>query len=145
MQDITINLVGNLVADPQIRIVGSGAAVTSFRVGVTPRHRNSDTGQWQDGTAMFMSVSAWRHLAENVVASLHRGDRVFVTGRLRQRAYTTQAGEERVVWEVDADMVAADFNRHTATLAKPERRSTTAPSSEPKLTVTEPSEAAQAA
>lgn len=122
MQDITIELVGNLVADPQLRVVGSGAAVCSFRVGVTPRHRNTETGQWQDGNSMFLGVSAWRHLAENVAASLRRGDRVFVHGRLRQRAYTTQAGEDRVVFEVDADMIAPDLNRHTATLAKPDRR-----------------------
>lgn len=113
---------GNLVADPQLRIVASGAPVCSFRIGVTPRHRDKDTGNWVDGTAMFLSVSAWRGLAENAHASLHKGDRVVVHGRMRQRAFTTQAGEERVVWEVDADLVAPDLNRHTAVLAKPDRR-----------------------
>ncbi len=122
MQEFTTTVVGNLVADPQLRIVGSGAAVCSFRIGVTPRHRERDTGQWVDGTSMFLSVSAWRTLAENAHESLHKGDRVVVVGRIRQRSYTTQAGEERVVWEVDADLVAPDLTRHTAVLARPPRR-----------------------
>lgn len=113
---------GNLVADPQLRIVASGAPVCSFRIGVTPRHRDKDSGQWVDGTSMFLSVSAWRGLAENVHASLHKGDRVVVHGRMRQRSFTTQAGEERVVSEIDADFVGPDLNRHTAVLAKPDRR-----------------------
>ena len=122
MQEFTTTVIGNLVADPQLRIVGSGVAVCSFRLGVTPRHRERDTGQWVDGTSMFLSISAWRSLAENAHASLHRGDRVVVIGRMRQRSYTTQMGEERVVWEVDADLVAPDLSRHTAVLAKPPRR-----------------------
>ena len=131
MHDLTVQMVGNLVADPQIRLVGSGAAVASFRVGVTPRHRNRDTGQWQDGASMFLSVSVWRGLAENVVATLHRGDRVFISGRLRQRAYTTQLGESRLVWEVDADLVAPDLSRHAGVLTKPDRRtSASAPAAE---------------
>jgi single-strand DNA-binding protein len=120
MQEFSTTVIGNLVADPQIRIVPSGAPVCSFRIGVTPRHKDA-TGQWVDGTSMFLSVSAWRALAENSHASLHKGDRVVVIGRLRQRAYTTQLGEERVVWEVDADMVAPDLSRHTAALARPAR------------------------
>lgn len=124
MQEFTTTVVGNLTADPQLRIVGSGAPVCSFRIGVTPRHRAKETGEWVDGTSMFLSVSAWRTLAENAHTSLHKGDRVVVIGRMRQRAYTTQLGEERVVWEVDADLVAPDLSRHTALLARPPRRET---------------------
>jgi single-strand DNA-binding protein len=121
MQDSSITVTGNLVADPQLRIVASGAPVCSFRIGVTPRHKDG-TGQWVDGTSMFLSVSCWRTLAENAHVTLHRGDRVLVIGRPRQRAYTTQLGEERVVWEIDADVVAPDLSRHTAVLSRPHRR-----------------------
>jgi single-strand DNA-binding protein len=124
MQDFTTTVVGNLVADPQLRTLASGATVCSFRLGVTPRHRDSSTGQWVDGTSMFLSVSAWRALAENTGASLHKGDRVVIVGRVRQRSYTTARGEERTVWEVDADLVAADLSRHTAVLSKAPRRGT---------------------
>lgn len=130
MPDFTTLVTGNLVADPQLRIVASGAPVCSFRIGVTPRHRDTSSGQWVDGTSMFLSVSAWRALGENAHASLHKGDRVVVHGRIRQRAFTTQAGEERVVWEVDADLVAPDLNRHAAILTKPDRRAPAVPQPE---------------
>ncbi|MGH3745058.1 MAG: single-stranded DNA-binding protein, partial [Mycobacteriales bacterium] len=105
-----------------LRIVASGAPVCSFRIGVTHRQRDRKTGDWVDGESMFLSVSAWRWLGENVHASLHKGDRVVVHGRMRQRTFTTQAGEERMVSEIDADFVGPDLNRHTAVLAKPDRR-----------------------
>ena len=122
MQDFTTLVVGNLTADPQLRVVASGAPVCSFRIGVTPRHRDKDSGSWVDGRSMFLSVSAWRALAENCHATLHKGDRVVVHGRMRERVFTTQAGETRVVWEVDADLVAPDLTRHAAVLRRPDRR-----------------------
>lgn len=122
MQDFTTLVAGNLTADPQLRVVASGAPVCSFRIGVTPRHRDKDTGTWVDGRSMFLSVSAWRALAENCHTTLHKGDRVVVHGRIRERAFTTQTGEDRVIWEVDADLVAPDLNRHAAVLSKPDRR-----------------------
>lgn len=122
MQDSHIEVIGNLVADPTLRVVGSSAAaVANFRIASTPRWRDRETGQWRDGVTTFYNVSAWRGLAENVGASLHRGDRVLVVGRIRERAYVTSAGVERTSLDVDADVVAPDLNRHTAVLAKPNR------------------------
>ena len=93
---------------------------------------------------MFLSVSAWRALAENAHSTLHKGDRVVVIGRLRQRAYTTQLGEERVVWEVDADLVAPDLSRHTAVLARPVRSRTAAAATAPAAETGPPQSAAAA-
>lgn len=137
MQEFTTTVVGNLVADPQLRVVGSGAAVCSFRIGVTPRYRDSKTGDWVDGQSMFLSVSAWRTLAENAQETLHKGDRVVVIGRVRQRAYTTELGEERVVWEVEADVLAPDLCRHTAVLARPPRRAATDSGAQAEVSLSE--------
>lgn len=131
MQESSITLVGNLTADPQLRVIPSGASVCSFRMGCTPRWRNRETGTWQDGQSTFYSVSAWRGLADNIAASLHRGDRVIVIGRLRQRTYTTATGEERLVVEVDADTVAPDLNRHEAIVRKAAREQAPAAQDQP--------------
>lgn len=136
MQDITVTAVGNLTAEPQLRVVGSGAQVCSFRIGITPRHRDRASGEWVDGTSMFLSVSCWRRMAQNAHATLHKGDRVFVTGRLRQRSYTTQLGEERTAWEVDAELVAPDLGRHVASLSKPEWRPAPSGADQPTATAT---------
>ena len=95
--------VGNLVEDPILRFPPSGAALASVRVAVNDRYRDSATGEWWDTDPTFLTVTAWRGLAENLAESLRRGDQVVVTGRLRQRQYETEAGEKRTAYQVEAN------------------------------------------
>ena len=60
-----ITVVGNLTADPEIRTVGNGSSVASFTIASTPRTWNRNTGQFEDGQALFMRCSAWRDMAEH--------------------------------------------------------------------------------
>lgn len=103
--DTNITVVGNMVADPELRFTPSGAAVCNFRMASTPRSFNRQSNQWEDGEAMFLTVNVWRQAAENVAESLSKGMRVIVTGRLKQRSYETREGEKRSVFEVEADEV----------------------------------------
>ena len=64
--DTNITVVGNIVADPELRFTPAGAAVANFRVASTPRRYNSQTNQWEDGEAMFLTCNVWRQAAENV-------------------------------------------------------------------------------
>lgn len=101
--DVQITVVGNLVADPELKYTQSGTAVANFRVASTPRVYRD--GQWVDGEGMFLTCSLWREAAENAVESLSKGMRVIVQGRLRQRSYETREGERRTVFEVEVDEV----------------------------------------
>lgn len=103
--ETNITVVGNIVADPELRFTPSGAAVCNFRMASTPRSFNRQSNQWEDGEAMFLTVNVWRQAAENVAESLSKGMRVIVTGRLKQRSYETREGEKRSVFEVEADEV----------------------------------------
>lgn len=103
--DTPITIVGNVVADPELRFTPSGAAVANFRVASTPRVFNRDTGQYEDGEALFLTCNVWRQAAENVAESLTKGMRVIVNGRLKQRSYQTKEGENRTVFEVEVDEV----------------------------------------
>ncbi len=58
---------------------------------------------------MYLRTSVWRAAAEYAAASLSRGARVIVTGRLRQRSFETTSGEKRTVIELDADEVGASL------------------------------------
>ena len=80
-------IVGNLVEDPEVRFTNTGIAVTNLRVAVTQRIQQD--GQWRDGDTSFFKVNVWRGQAENLADSLGKGDRVMVTGRLRQRSWET--------------------------------------------------------
>ncbi|QGU05786.1 single-stranded DNA-binding protein [Corynebacterium comes] len=103
--DTPITVIGNVVADPELRFTPSGAAVANFRIASTPRVKNRDTGQWEDGEALFLTCNVWRQAAENVAESLSKGMRVIVNGYLKQRSYQTKEGEQRTVYEVEVEEV----------------------------------------
>ena len=112
--DVNITVVGNIVADPELRFTQTGAAVATFRVASTPRRYDSQTNQWVDGEALFLSCNIWRQAAENVAETLTKGMRVIVTGRLRQRSYESREGEKRTVMELEVDEVGPSLRYATA-------------------------------
>ena len=119
--DTPITVVGNLVADPELRFIPSGAAVANFRIASTPRQFNRDTNQWEDGEALFLTCNCWRQMAENVAESLTKGMRVIVNGRLKQRSYQTREGENRTVFEVEVDEVGPSPKYATANVQRTPR------------------------
>jgi single-strand DNA-binding protein len=114
MGDTSITVVGNMVADPELRFTPSGAAVASFRVASTPRFFDKQTNEWRDGDSLFLTCNVWRQYAENVAESLTKGMRVIVTGKLKQRSYETREGEKRTVFEVEVDEVGPALRSATA-------------------------------
>lgn len=112
--DTPITVVGNLVADPELRFTPSGQPVATFRVASTPRVMDRQTNEWKDGDSLFLTCNVWRQAAENVAESLQRGMRVLVTGRLKQRNYETKEGEKRTVYEVEVDDVGPSLRNASA-------------------------------
>ncbi|PZT95417.1 MAG: single-stranded DNA-binding protein [Gordonia sp. (in: high G+C Gram-positive bacteria)] len=121
--DTPITVVGNIVADPELRFTPSGAAVANFRIASTPRRFNSQTNQWEDGEGLFLTCNVWRQAAENVAESLQKGMRVIVNGRLRQRSYETREGEKRTVYEVEVEEVGPSLKYATAKVTRTSRDS----------------------
>jgi single-strand DNA-binding protein len=119
--DTPITVVGNLVADPELRFTASGQPVATFRIASTPRIRDNATNEWKDGDSLFLSCNVWRQAAENVAESLQRGMRVIVTGRLKQRQYETKEGEKRTVYEVEVDEVGPSLRNASAKVARANR------------------------
>lgn len=102
MADNSITLVGNLTKDPELRFTTGGRGVASFGLAVSRRYQVNN--EWQEQTSFF-NVVAWGSLGENAAASLTKGTRVVVTGRLEQRQYETKEGEKRSVVEINADEI----------------------------------------
>jgi single-strand DNA-binding protein len=86
--------IGNVGRDPEERTVNDDVKVCDFSLAV-------DEGK--DESPLWLSVTAWRKLAEQVKAYVHKGDAVLVSGRLSVRAYTDKSGVERTAVEVTAD------------------------------------------
>ena len=102
------SIVGNLVEDPELRFTNNGTPVANLRVAVTQRVQDKD-GSWRDGETSFFKVNVWRGQAEHLADSLAKGDRVMVTGRLRQRSWETPEGDKRSVTELEAEEVGASL------------------------------------
>ncbi len=130
MNETTCTLTGNLTADPELRFTSSGAAVANFTVAATSRTFDKTTNQWRDSEALFLRCTLWRQPAENLTESLHRGDRVIVTGRLRQRSFDTREGDKRTTIELDVDEIGASLKFTTLTLTKTDRVTAQARASE---------------
>ncbi|MDD7941689.1 single-stranded DNA-binding protein [Actinomycetospora lutea] len=124
MNETTLTIVGNLTDAPELRYLPSGAARAGFTVASTPRRFDRQSGEWTDGDALFLRAVAWGALAEHAAESLSRGDRVVVTGRLRQRSFETAEGQRRQVIELEVDEVGVSLRYATA---RPQRMSAVAP------------------
>lgn len=109
-----ITAVGNITADPELRFTPNGAAVASFTVASTPRTFNRQTNEWEDGETLFLRCNVWREAAENVAATLTKGMRVIVQGRLKARSYQDREGNNRTSWELDVDEVGPSLKYATA-------------------------------
>lgn len=119
--ETAITIVGNCVADPELRFTQSGAAVASFTVASTPSRYDKAQEKFVDGEALFLRCNVWRQVAENVAESLVRGARVIVTGRLKQRSFETKEGEKRTVVELDVDEIGPSLRYATAKVNKVSR------------------------
>jgi single-strand DNA-binding protein len=102
MADNSVTLVGNITREPELRFTGGGKGVASFGLAVNRRYQVN--GEWQEKVSFF-NIVAWDTLGENAAASLHKGTRIIVNGRLEQRDYETREGEKRTVVEIVADEI----------------------------------------
>lgn len=107
----TVQLLGNLARDPEVRYTKTGKAVVQFTVATTNEYVNQATGEVKEITA-FINCVAWGKLGESV-GSLHKGSRCFVEGRLQTRSYETQEGQKRYVTEVIANFVGQSLQEAT--------------------------------
>ena len=118
-----VTLVGTLGGDPELRFTTGGKAVANFNMAVSRRYQVNN--EWQEETSWFR-VSCWQTLAENVAASLAKGSRVVVAGRLETREYEKD-GVKRTATEVVADEVGASLRWATAEIARVVRDKPLAP------------------
>jgi len=119
--ETNITLVGNLTNDPELKFTPSGAAVANFTVASTPRTFDRQTNEWKDGDALFIRCDAWRQLAENVAASLQKGQRVIVTGALKVRNYERQDGSKGTSVEMTVDEIGPSLRFATASVTRASR------------------------
>ena len=92
-------LIGNLVADPELKKTPSGVSVTSFRIAVNRRFSK----QGEQAQTDFIDIVAWQQRAEFVTRYFSKGKPILVCGQLQTRSWTDQNGQKHYATEVVAD------------------------------------------
>nr|DAL78742.1 MAG TPA: Single strand binding protein [Caudoviricetes sp.] len=99
----TVQILGNLARDPEVRYTQSGRAVATFTVAATNTYIDSTTNETKEQTA-FVNCVAWGKLGE-AVGNYRKGNRLFVEGRIQTRSYEDNNGQKKYVTEVIAGFV----------------------------------------
>lgn len=117
MNETYTTVVGNIVGAVGRRRAADGTPIANFRVASNERRWQAASGQWGDGDRLFVTVTCWRRLAENVLASFSAGDPVIVHGRLHTSEYEKD-GARRSVIEMQGMAVGPDLTHCTSSITR---------------------------
>jgi len=95
-------LIGNLGADPEVRYMPTGGAVTNISLATTRRWKDKQSGERRDATE-WHRVVFFNRLAEIAGEYLKKGTQVYVEGRLQTRKWQGPDGQDRYTTEIIAD------------------------------------------
>jgi len=115
----TITVSGIVATPPELRRSSAGVPIASFRLAAGQRRYDRATNTWVDNGTNWYRVSAFRALAENGIASLRKGDRVLVSGKLRVRDWDNGVKSGTDV-DIEADAIGHDLRWGTSRFARPE-------------------------
>ena len=96
-------LIGNVGTDPEVRYVDQGVAVARFRFATTEKGYTLQNGTQVPDRTDWHNVILWRRLAEIVERYVHKGDKLYIEGRLRYSTYDNKQGQRQYVTEIWAD------------------------------------------
>ena len=117
MNDTLITIAGNVVDQPRLRRTKNGHMVVNFRVASTSRRYDREQERFVDNTSLFINVTAWRAMAENIGQSLHKGQPVIVHGRYYTRDYVVNE-QPRTSYELEATALGHDLARGVTTFER---------------------------
>lgn len=96
-------LIGNVGKDPEVRYLDSGVAVATFPLATSDRAYTLANGTQVPERTEWHNIVLWRGLAETAEKYVHKGDKLYLEGKIRTRSYDDQAGVKRYVTEIFVD------------------------------------------
>jgi single-strand DNA-binding protein len=119
MNGAPATIVGNTVAEPELRFTAAGIPWVTFDVAVNDV-RTARNGERTEKTH-YVRCKLWRDAAENLVDSVGKGNRVIVLGKWVQESWEDQNGNKRRDWAVEVDEVGPSVRWATAKVTKSAR------------------------
>ena len=106
-------LIGNVGVEPEVRYYDSGQAVATLRLATTERGYTMQNGTQVPDRTEWHNVVVWNRLAQVVEKYVHKGDKLYIEGKIRSRSYDDQNGVKRYVVEIYADNMEMLTSRST--------------------------------
>ncbi|MEV7395781.1 single-stranded DNA-binding protein [Aeromicrobium sp. NPDC092404] len=119
--DNTMTFHGRVGTKVELR-EGTNIPWVLFRVASTPSYFDQVTRTWRDLETIWISVKAWRSLAQNAAESLEVGDPVVVIGKMRTEKWTTQEGQPRESTVLEATLIGHDLTWGVTRLQRVDRQ-----------------------
>lgn len=98
-----VMLIGNVGADPSVRYLDGGVCVAQVRLATTERAYTLQNGTQVPERTEWHDVIFWRGIAERVEKFVHKGDKLFIEGKIQSRTYIDKSGAQRRVYEIMAE------------------------------------------
>lgn len=96
-------LIGNVGKDPDVRYLDNGVAVATFSLATTDRAYTLQNGTQVPERTEWHNIVLWRGLAQTAEKYVHKGDKLYIEGKIRSRFYDDQNGIKRTIVEIFAD------------------------------------------
>ena len=96
-------LIGNVGQDPKITYYEGGNCVAQLSLATTEKGYTLQNGTQVPDRTEWHNIVLWRGLAETAEKYVHKGDKLYIEGKIRTRSYDDQTGAKRYVTEVFAD------------------------------------------
>jgi len=93
-------LLGNVGKDPDVKYFDSGQAVATFSIATTERGYTLPNGTQVPERTDWHNIVASNRIAQVVDKYVHKGDKLYIEGKLRTRSYNDKAGAQRYITEV---------------------------------------------
>lgn len=113
----TFTVAGLVATTPRHLVTQDGLPITSFRLASSVRKYDRSQNKWIDGETNWFTITAFRQLAVNVASSVNKGERVFVSGKLRIRDWDNGERSGTSV-EIEADALGHDLTWGTAAFTR---------------------------
>ncbi len=98
-------LVGNVGKDPEVRYYDGGMAVASFPLATTERGYTLANGTQVPERTDWHNIVLWRAHAQFAEKYVHKGDKLYIEGKIRTRQYDDQNGVRRYVTEINGEVI----------------------------------------
>ena len=107
-----VMLIGNVGQEPEIRYVDNDVAVARLSLATTERGYTLQNGTQVPDRTDWHTVILWRKLAKIVEEYVHKGDKLYIEGRIRYVSFNDKQGARRMATEIWAENMEMLTPRH---------------------------------